>query len=385
MHLCGVSKYTPTLCSRLGKILGKPIRSIGPCLLVQWLFDGLHAVRSKDEQGAAAPRPTQIELTAQFSELFPFITERQATLPRELNRLGVDVPDPDDELPVPDILNDILASFYDDMIPSEVNDDFVNKVSHVSPDDILVEGNLPATIYRLALRDDAFCRRLQQLVPREVRAKQYYETQYLRLQVTLQRLNQYAETGPLAGHLPRSPSDLDVPDCARLLRSIVHQMCEDHDARSAVVPLDDAAASQLALILVRLIEEVVHYNKDIYQGAQWNRAQSANEHPRERNLFAYLIGDPPYAYSNDDPLYNARFPSWEIDHFVIDRLQGFPTDQWIHLFEKLTNIKDKIEEFDTREMPTSLQYAGRIDEMLRAYTATVHEPSSSTYQMPRPG
>ncbi|KAL2049768.1 hypothetical protein ABVK25_009991 [Lepraria finkii] len=100
-----------------------------PCAHVWWLFDGLHAVRSKDEQGAAAPRPTQLELTAQFSELFPFIAERQATLPRELNRLGVDVPDPDDELPVPDILNDILASFYDDMIPDEVNDDFVNKVS----------------------------------------------------------------------------------------------------------------------------------------------------------------------------------------------------------------------------------------------------------------
>ena len=73
----------------------KPIRSIGPCLQVQWLFDGLHAVRSKDEQGAAAPRPTQIELTAQFSELFPFhyrktgySTKRAQPIRRRRSRSG---------------------------------------------------------------------------------------------------------------------------------------------------------------------------------------------------------------------------------------------------------------------------------------------------------
>jgi hypothetical protein len=289
-------------------------------------------------------------LTAQFSELFPFIAERQATLARELNRFSVDIPDPDDEFPVPDILNDIFASFYDDMIPSEVHDEVVNKVSHLSPDDILVEGNLPATIYRLALRDDAFRRRLQQ------------------------RLNQYAETGPSAGHSLGTLGDLDVPHCARLLRSIVHQMYEDHDARSALAPLDNEAGSQLAVILVELVAEVVrHYNKDIYNGNLWNRARPANEHPRERNLFAYLIGNPPY---------NARSPPWEIDNFVIDRLQGLRSDELVDSYENLDDIKEYMEEMDTTGMPMSLLYAGRIDEMLRAYRAMAHEPSSSTYQMP---
>ena len=341
----------------------------------------------KEEQEAAARRPTQIELTAQFSELYPFIAEKQATLPRELNRIGGDEDEQDDDLSIPDngatssnddrkdTLCDILASFYDQMISSDVNDEFVDKVSHVSPGGILVEGNLPATIYRLALQDDAFYRRLQQVVPREARAKQYYETQYLRAQAALQRLTQYAQTGPPAGRLPGSPRDLDVPECARVLRSLVHQMCEDRDARTVIAPLGAVVASRLAVIIVRLIEHVIQFNRDIYEDAQWNRPRSANEHPRDRNLFAYLIGDPPY---------NARFPPWMTDHFVIDRLRDFPTSEWSNLFEVLTAIKDDIE-MDMNGMPMSRQYVSRIDEMLRDYTATVHEPSSSTYQMPRPG
>lgn len=331
-------------------------------------------MRSNTEQGVATRRPPQIQLTAQFSELFPFIAERQATLARELNRFSVDIPDPDDEIPVPDILNDIFASFYNDMMPSEVHDDVVNKVSHLSPNDILVEGNLPATMYRLALRDDAFRKRLQQLVPREARAVKSYKTLYLRAQAALQRLNQYAEIGPSAGHSLGTLGDLDVPHCARLLRSIVHQMYEDHDARSALAPLDNEAGSQLAVILVELVAEVVrHYNKDIYNGDLWNRARPANEHPRERNLFAYLIGNPPY---------NARSPPWEMDNFVIDRLQGLRADELVDSYENLDDMKEYMEEMDTTGMPMSLLYAGRIDEMLRAYRATAHEPSSSTYQMP---
>ena len=291
--------------------------------------------------------------------MYPLIPEeRLDTLPQELNRVGVDDPDNLDAVldERKDTVCDILAGFYSRLTktPEELKDEFVEDVSHLPSSEVLVEGNLQATIYRLAMRDDGFYERLQEIVPNEARAKQYYETLYLRAREALERLTTYATNGP------RSPRDLTVPECARVLRSLVHQMCENRDARNAVAPLGAVVASRLAVILVRLIDRVIDFNQDIYANARWNRIQPANEHPRDRNLFAYLIGDPP----------NPWLPDWKTDYFVIDRLRGFPVNEWEHLTELLDTIKWRIEKLDTPSFPMASPYAHQIDEMLGNSTAT---------------
>ncbi len=271
-----------------------------------------------------------------------------------------------------DTLCDIISSFDNVVIPSEFRRDSVdNPPLDVPSDGILVPGNLATTMYRLAYRNDAFYRLLQQTVPRDERAKRYYEKQYTRAQEALRRLSQYGQTGPLGQQLPANSREMDVPECAWILRSIVDQLCEDRDARLAVAPLSPAVASRLATILVMLMAHVIAYKDDIYTNASWNRNQPPNEHPRDRNLFAYLIGDPPY-----DPSY----PSFMTNFFVIDRLRAFPTSEWKHMLEELTTARDAVEEMRD-PMPMSPAFVARVDDVLRDYTATADEPSSSSASM----
>ena len=291
--------------------------------------------------------------------MYPLIPEeRLDTLLRELNRVGID--DSGDADVDPDerkiTVCDILAGFYDrpTKTPEELKDEFGEDLSHLPSSEVLVEGNLPATIYRMAMRDNSFYKCLREIVPHDTRAKQYYETLYIRAQEAMERLTTYATNGPV------NPRDLTVPECARVLRSLVHQMCQDKYARNAVAPLGAVVASRLAVILVRIIDRVIELNQDIYANARWNRIQPANEHPRDRNLFAYLIGNPPSPWA----------PDWKTDFFVIDRLRRFPVNEWEHLTERLDIIRWRIEKLDTRSFPMASRYARQIDEMLSNSTAT---------------
>lgn len=291
--------------------------------------------------------------------MYPLIPEeRLDTLPRELNRVGFD--DRGDVGANPDerkhTVCDILAGFCTGptKTPEELKEEFGEDLSHLPSSEVLVEGNLQATIYRLAMQDNSFYNRLQEIVPYETRAKQYYETLYLRAQEAMERLTTYATNGPL------NPRDLTVAACARVLRSLVHQMCQNKDARNAVAPLGAVVTSRLAVILVRLIDHVIDFNHDIYADTRWNRSQPTNEHPRDRNLFAYLIGDPPSPWALD----------WKTDYFVIDRLRRFPVNEWEHLTERLDTIRWQIEKLDTDSFPMASRYARQIDEMLGNSTAT---------------
>ncbi|KAF6223779.1 hypothetical protein HO173_013205 [Letharia columbiana] len=135
-------------------------------------------------------------------------------------------------------------------------------------------------------------------------------------------------------------------------------MCEDRERRTTNAPLDMGAVYLLAETLTDLVEEVCFHNRDIYEGSSWNRNQEPNEPERERNLYAYLIGNPPF---------NPSLLLWMRDHFIIDRLRAFPADVGRSLSERLTTIKENIDEWDADDMPASRAYAGRIEDMLHEH------------------
>ena len=276
-----------------------------------------------------------------------------------------------------DVVCDILSSFDSAVTPSQLKQRFADQGApelSSGVNVILVETSLEATMYRLALRDDGFYRRLQQIVPQDIRATQYYKTQYGRAQKALQALSQYAEPGP-TGHLESdNGADVDVPTCGRHIRSIVNEICQDRDRRISLAPLPAPLLRRLAEILTKLIGQVVAWDRDIYNRPQRNSMRPLNEPLRNRNLFVYLIGDPP-----SDP----GLPNWMSDHFVIDRLRNFPSSEWRHLLELFTTIKDTIEEKDMDALPGTYAYVARIDNMIHEYTATADEPSSSSAQVPR--
>ena len=142
-------------------------------------------------------------MTSRLSELYPLIEERHASLPKDLNQIaGDDEVDESDEPEVEelDILCDILSSFDGNRTPSEFKHDFVDIERPVmSLDDVLVPGSMSGTIYRLAIYDEAFYRRLQQIVPPNVCASQYYNKQRQRAHFVVQGLDHCAQIGLQTG------------------------------------------------------------------------------------------------------------------------------------------------------------------------------------------
>ena len=171
---------------------------------------------------ASSQGSTQIEVTSRLSELYQVIEERHPSLFRDLNNVGEDdehsgddeneedVEDDDDDATGDekddsnrkmDYLCDILSSFDESRTPSEYKRDVVNQEQRpVSFEDILIPGNIYRTIYRLAIYDEAFFRRLRQVVPPNVTAMSYYNKQHWRAQLAIQCLHQYARIGPQIGH-----------------------------------------------------------------------------------------------------------------------------------------------------------------------------------------
>ena len=165
---------------------------------------------------------TQIEVTSRLSELYQVIEERHHSLSRDLNNVGGDdehSEDDEDENDVEDdgddgngdenddsnrkadYLCDILSSFDESRTPSEYKLDVIDQEQRpVSFEDILIPGNIYRTIYRLAIYDEAFFRRLRQVVPPNMTAMSYNNKQYWRAQLAIQCLHHYARVGPQIGH-----------------------------------------------------------------------------------------------------------------------------------------------------------------------------------------
>lgn len=167
----------------------------------------------EDQEPASSQGSTQIEVTSRLSELYPLIEERHASLPVDLNNVEGDADFDDFDEPAVDYLDsshqlnirvdnlcDILSSFDEGRTPSEYKRDVVdNERPLMSFEDILVQGSISGTIYRLAIYDEALYRRLRQVVPRNVCARQYYSKQRQRALLAVRSLDHYARNGPQTG------------------------------------------------------------------------------------------------------------------------------------------------------------------------------------------
>ena len=162
---------------------------------------------------------THIEVTSRLSELYQVIEERHPSLSRDLGNVGgddehseddeneEDVEDDvtggenDDSNRETDYLCDILSSFDESRTPSEYKRDVVDQEQRaVSFEHLSIPGNIYRKMYRLAIHDDAFFRRLRPLVPPNMIAMSYYIEQHRRAQLVIQCLHQYARIGPQIGH-----------------------------------------------------------------------------------------------------------------------------------------------------------------------------------------
>jgi len=323
---------------------------------------------------------SQGDVVAQISELYDLIGNRVDSLPDQLNLArGNDADyDSDDSITLEssftasdalkESVTDMLSVFDSVALPQDYGRGFQEATTTASLEDLFVPGNLSATIYGLAVRDASIYKRLTKVISPDRCASSYYAKQRARAEEAMRSLGRYIRDGPSPNP---ATQDMDVPECARTFRMIVHQICQDRDSRTAKQPLSAAVITKVAEILVEILQQVCNRDIDVYENITWPRVGANDEPERDRNLYMYLIGDPPR-----DP----SAPAWMNDDFVIDQLLNFPTNEWRHLVEPLTTLREEIYERAVEYGLPSIDYAAKLEAMLREYTNEAEEPSTSSVQ-----
>lgn len=266
---------------------------------------------------------------------------------------------------------DMLSVFDSTALPEEYGRDFAPVGPFDTPRDIFATRSLAETIYRLAVRDELVFDRLRQVITAENCAVAHFIKLRNRARATFAALDRYAEDGPSDDS---QADDTDIPRCARKVRHCIERLCQARDNRRSSSPLSAASVTKVAEILVEILQEVCNRNEDVYLRISWDRDAPEDEPERNRNLYTYLIDDPP-------PIH-ASAPSWIKDTFVVDGLRQLPTNEWRHLIERLTSVLDQMREFTEDDEGPTLTYT-KLERMIQEYTADVFEPSSSSAQRMR--
>ena len=326
---------------------------------------------------------SQGDVVAEISELYDLIGDHLQSLPDRLNlSRDTDMDYDSDASITPEVhvaggatrsegVKDMLSVFDPVTLPQEYGRGFRDPPATAALEDLFVPGELSATIYGLAVKDEVFYKRLTKVITPDRCATQFYAKQRARAVDTMRSLGQYINNGPSLNPMTR---DMDVPECARTFRIIVHEICQDRDSRTAKQPLSAAVITHVAEILVEILQQVCDRDFDVYENITWPRFGADNEPEWNRNLYMYLIGNPPR---------NPSAPAWMNDDFVIDQLRNFPTDQWRHLVEPLTTIQEEIYDRAVEYGLPSTEYAHKLETMLRDYTNEADEPSTSSVQRRR--
>lgn len=347
-------------------------------ICIQWLYEELNNVLHTSE-ASAAQSSSRRDIIAQTPGIHDLLGLRLSPLPSALpagdDEAASDTDNAAEAAHNPSIIDpriqqtlDMLSVFDSIALPEEYGQDFTPTPVYEAPQALFVANSLAATIYRLAVQDEVVFGRLREVITPDVCAYAHFTKLRTRARQAFTRLDQYVQNGPSDD----SETELqDIPTCARSLRLLVAHICQAHDLRTSSGPLSPNLVTKVAEILVEILQEVCNRNEDVYSGIDWERDVSDDEPERNRNLYTYLIDDPPPPRPST--------PTWMKETFVIDRLRQMPANEWRHLIERLTNILDQMREYAADEESPPAPYR-KLERMIQEYTAEAFEPSSSSVQ-----
>ena len=202
-------------------------------------------------------------------------------------------------------VRDIMATLSPE-ITENYRPDIFDSTDDVTDSNILLPGDLEATVARLLILDDAIFHKFRSLVPRNLRATEYFRKMGLKAAEAFQLLDHYVEVGPQEGQ------QHDLAWCAQTLVNIVDSIQRQCYERQ---PLNPSSREEAAKSLVAILKDVVqNHNYDIYQSVSWPRRRPHGELQIDRNLYERLIG----STSRSNPAGGA---------FVIKALQDLPEAQ----------------------------------------------------------
>ncbi|KAF7718330.1 Uncharacterized protein PECH_001078 [Penicillium ucsense] len=257
-------------------------------------------------------------------------------------------------------VRDVLSAFSPKVLPEDFRRDLVETTAQSrTPEQCVVQGDLEATIFRLAVHDDSVFTSICKAMPSGACAVIYFDKIQEQLRRLLAEFDRYCTTGETtAGSVSPGRGLFEVEEVVQQLRRSVSLI---HANIALRAPYGSEGAAKA---LVFILEAVAARNKDALEGNTWGRASFHGEDEDQRNLYHILIGSDDMDLETDSEL------------FVLDALNALPPAELTLHLPKLLEIRSKIE---VNRAPK--QYLIRLGALIRVVEAASAASSSGMGQM----
>ncbi|KAJ5356016.1 Zinc finger SWIM-type [Penicillium concentricum] len=298
-------------------------RPEGACQHIFWLVDQLHSCF------LSMPQSTEVTLSPDGRpDRLPRIED---LLKGNLMSVAAQLKwqclrDEEDGMTRTEKVRDIFSAFSKRTLPEDARRDLTETIEQArTAEQCVVQGDFEATMFRLAVHDDAVFDSLCKAMPAGACAAIYFDKVQEQSRRLLSDFDRYCTTGELPAD-PVSPGlGIEVNDVVTQLQRSVSRIAVNIAARA---PHGSEGAAEA---LVSLLESVVARNSDPLEGNPLGRQSFHGEDEDQRNLYYLLIGS-----VETDSETDAR-------HFVLNALDALPPVDLHQCANRLRDILRKLE------------------------------------------
>jgi hypothetical protein len=217
-----------------------------------------------------------------------------------------------------DKVRDIMSAFNKVTLPEGFRQDLAETTSQPrTPEQCVVQGDLEATLFRLAVHDNNVYTSLRKAMPAGACAAIYFDKVQKQSRDLLLQFDEYRRSG----RVPDGRRLLEVKEVAKQLRRNVNQIQTNLSVR---IPYGTKGAAEA---LVTLLQDISARNIDAFESSPWGRLPPPGEDEDDRNLYEQLIGQANEAEGL----------------FVLDALEDLPASVLRQYLPNLNGILGKIE------------------------------------------
>lgn len=177
-------------------------------------------------------------------------------------------------------VRDVMSAFEAHTLPEDFRTDLSDTDQRRTPEQCVVQGDLQATMFRLAVHNDPVYSSLCKAMPPGATAAIYFDKTLEQARRLLSDFDRYA----LTGQTPADGSPIDIAHVLDTLRLTVDRI---HTNILARAPHGTESATKA---LVTLLEDISARNKDPLDGNRLGIASFDGEDEDQRNLYHQLIG-----------------------------------------------------------------------------------------------
>ncbi|KAF7593388.1 hypothetical protein BBP40_011578 [Aspergillus hancockii] len=248
------------------------------CQHIFWLLDQLH--------GCLIPQiPTyDVPLSSDghppvFARIERLLDGKLETIAEQLNWQYVHS-EVEGGMSRPQKVRDLMSAFDTVVLPEDFRPDLVDDVGQSrTAEQCVVQGDFEATIFRLAVHDDAVCSSLCKAMPPGARAAIYFDKVQENSRKLLAEFDRYCQTG-------RRSEELNVD-----INSVIGELQRNVNRIHAnIITRMPHGVEGAAKALVMLLEDICNRNKDALDGNRWGGVTFQGEDEDQRNIYHQLIG-----------------------------------------------------------------------------------------------